>query len=278
MREEWLDVDDRARTGPSSWTWSRLVGVGITAAIAALVIGIGSARLLGGSGAAAVDPPVRVEGAVESADGEPATEIGDAVAVERDGDGTPAADGHLIVTEVSVSTCGGREHGSGFVVADGLLATAAHVVGEAGTVRIDHRGQTVTGEVLGVLADGRDVALVALDAPLDAPPPVGPPPPPGAAVTIVGHPEAGPRTSVVGEVVAVAPEVARAAGGGTILGVDAAVREGMSGGPALDAAGGVVGMVVARETATDTALVVTLPDLADLAGAPLAEGACPTDA
>lgn len=266
MHEEWFPAHGSA----TSWNTRRLLASAVLLTVGALIVGLGAARLLR-PGSVAAGPPPAVASAVEDP---PATELGDAVAAERAGPFVPAPSGHLAVVQMSVNVCDARSVGSGVVVADGLLLTAAHVVGDATLVRVDQGGVTVTGEVLGVLADDRDLALVAVDAPMGAPLSPGRIGPLGEPLTLVGHPDGGPRTSLVGARVDVAPAVANLAGGGEILGVDVSITAGISGGPALDASGAMVGVVVAREAATDTALVVATPDLAALADAALVPGRC----
>ncbi|MEQ8839623.1 MAG: serine protease [Acidimicrobiales bacterium] len=272
----------------TSWNERRLVASAVVVAVALLLIGVGVSRLLhpglvaagdvsaldisaGDSAADDLAPATEVGAAVEEA---PATELGDAVASRRGGPFVPAPAEHLTVVHVSVSVCDARSSGSGVVVADGLLLTAAHVVGDAALVRIDQGGITVTGEVLGVLGDERDLALVAVDAPMRAPLAAAPAPALGAPVTLVGFPDGGPRTVSVGPRVDVTENVARLAGGGEIVGVDVGIEAGISGGPAIDETGTMVGIVVAKEAASDTALVVATPDLVDIGDAALVPGTC----
>jgi S1-C subfamily serine protease len=286
VREEWFlqDQDRDSRLEASSWTSRRLIGAGAAVAVSALAIGIGLGRLLAPVSATATVPTVVAGAMLEASDGPigegtaPETDIADAVSVTRDGELTPAPTENLVVVQVSVSVCGSRSSGSGVLVADGLLLTAAHVVGDAKLVRIDYRGMTVSGEVLGVPVDGRDVALVALDAPLPTPVASGVMPASGTALTVVGHPGGGVRSAFVGPIVDLAPVVASLAGSGDVVGVDVSIAEGISGGPAVDLSGAVVGLVVAKETATDTALVVALPDLAEIASVGLVPGECPAGA
>lgn len=274
MRKEWYSEvpggtgSDRA----SSWNWRRLVAVGAMVAGASLVVGVALGGLIAPGGRFGPE-------AVGAADpsSPPPTDIGDAVVARRSGSLEPAPTEHLVVVEVSANVCGTRSAGTGVLVADGLVLTAAHVVGDAGLVRIDHGATTVTGEVLGVLADGHDVALVAVDAPMSAPLPLAPSPPVGEPVTLVGIPGGGPRTIVVGERTVLADQVA-AAVTGEAIGVDAPVTQGFSGGPALDREGTLVGIVVANETATDTALVIALAGLGRIDETVVIPGRCPTDA
>jgi S1-C subfamily serine protease len=282
VREEWFLRDRESWSGPeaSSWTSRRLIGAASVVAVSALAIGVGLGRLLTPVSATATVPTVVAGAVLEASDvttaegAAPETDIAEAASVARNGEFTPAPTESLVVVQVSVSACGSRSSGSGVLVADGLLLTAAHVVGDAKLVRIDYRGVTVTGEVLGVPVDGRDVALVALDAPLAMPVVGGVMPASGTALTVVGHPGGGVRSAFVGPIVDLAPVVASLAGDGDIVGVDVSIAEGISGGPAVDPSGAVVGLVVAKETATDTALVVALPDLAEIASVGLVPGEC----
>jgi Trypsin-like peptidase domain len=291
VREEWQTDGRKLRQPPAgswttgswttgSWTTQRLLGSGVVVAVVALVVGTGLGRLLAPSTVAASGVvATEVAGAIE-VPGTPApeTEIADAASLRRNGPSEPAPTGQLVVVQVSVSACDARSLGSGVVVADGLLLTAAHVVGDAGLVRIDYRGVTVTGEVLGVLGDGRDVALVAVDAPVSTPVAVGSVPEPGESLTLVGHNGGGILSAAVGPIVELAPVVEAGGGAGEIIGVDVPIDAGISGGPAVDATGAIVGLVVAKETSTDTALVVALPDLAAIGSAGLVPGECPETA
>ncbi len=286
MHEEWRSGSRVPGPRAGSWTSLRLIGAGAVVAVVALALGIALGRLLAPSTVAASGAvPAEVTGVViagpdvhRPATDPPRTEIADAVSLRRNGSSEPAPTDQLVVVQVSVSACDARSLGSGVVVADGLLLTAAHVVGNAGLVRIDYRGVTVTGEVLGVLGDGRDVALVALDAPLAGPVAVGAVPEPGRPLTLVGHSGGGILSTAVGPVVELAPAVEAGGGSGEIVGVDVSIDAGISGGPAVDSTGAIVGLVVAKETSTDTALIVALPDLSTIGSADVVPGTCPETA
>jgi len=200
------------------------------------------------------------------------TRIG-GVVEQRSTDLSPAPTATMPVVKVSVNACGERSQGSGFVVADGLVVTAAHVVGNAGLVRLDMGSNVVTGEVLGQLADGRDIALIAIDTGRLSAPTPGAPPSIGGAVTMVGYPGGQRRTVSVGPRTNPLPTTSRAVAG-ELIGVSAPTGEGFSGGPALDAAGHLVGVVVAAEAGTGTSIVVALPDAETLADAPLSPNVC----
>ena len=207
---------------------------------------------------------------------EPETAVLGAVEV-RDELVAPADASHLIVVQVAATACGGRSRGSAVLVDHDLLVTAAHVVGDAGLVRIDHGSQVLTGEVLGVFADGRDLALIELDASMVAPLPAATVPSAGEPITFVGHPEAGPRTVLVGERTDV-PYLAEQLHRGELLAAAVSVPAGMSGGPAINAAGELLGITVAEETGTQTAIVARIDDPADLAETRLEAGRCPLGA
>ena len=202
-----------------------------------------------------------------------ATEV--AGAVEEAGVAmVPTTIDHLAVVRISVTRCGQRAYGSGVLIDDGLVVTAAHVVGDAGLVRLDQGEITVTGEVLGVLADGRDLALIAVDGPLDGPVSSAAIPMAGAPVTVAGHPSGARVATIVGERVDLTSALAAIARG-PAFGVSVVTELGMSGAPALDDAGRLVGVVIGAETATGTAIVAAVDDARKLAEAVVVEGRCP---
>lgn len=275
MRREWYVVRGSRPTDLSSTSWNarRFAGVGVVMAVACFAGGIGLAQLtapgttLGAGPVAAADPLPP-----------PETEIADAVTETASPGLRPAPVEEMVVVRVSVNVCDTRSVGSGVVIGDGLVLTAAHVVGDASLVRIDHGAVTVTGEVLGVLADGRDLALIAVDAPgVSRLEPV-PAPAVGDAITVVGYPDGDVRRSIaVGPRVELADVVASAIAP-EMIGVDVATSRGFSGGPAVDGTGGLVGIVVAAETATETALVIPVHDLHRIDETAVVAGRCPTDA
>jgi hypothetical protein len=184
---------------------------------------------------------------------------------------------HLAVVRVSVTRCGERAFGSGVLIDNGLVVTAGHVVGDAGLVRLDQGGVTVTGEVRGVLADGRDLALIEVDGPLDGPIASAGIPRAGSPVTVAGHPGGAGITTVVGEKVELAVSVASIARG-PAFGVAVTTGVGMSGGPAIDEAGRLVGVIIGAETGSGTAIVAAVDDAGKLAREALTEGRCPITA
>ncbi len=245
-------------------------------AVAIVVVGLLVLVLLFVLGAEPVAPATPERGTIAGDTREVVTEVAGAVA-ERQGELTPAVTDHLTVVHVSVTTCGERSTGSGVLVGDGILLTAAHVVGDAGLVRIDYRGVVLTGEVQGVFSDGRDLALIEIDAAMVDPITMGTVPTDGEAITVVGHPGGGPLTVTVGPRVAV-PELATRVVAGDLVAVDAATPPGMSGGPAVDGEGDLIGILVAIEAATGTGIVIAIDDPASLNDTALKPGRCPTEA
>jgi len=227
-----------------------------------------------GLSAATLTAPGEIEALAASTDADVETSVAGAVEV-RQHDLSPAPLGDLIIVKISVTACDDRATATGVVIGDGLILTAAHAVGDAGLVRIDGPS-TVTGEVLGVFADGRDLALIAVDTgPIESPE-VAAVPGRGEPITVVGYPGGGPRTTTVGprvEVPGRATDVFR----GELVGLDADIGVGFSGGPALDADGRLIGIVVGAETATGMGIVSVLGDPID-DETPLTAGACETEA
>lgn len=141
--------------------------------------------------------------------------------------------------------------GSGFLVSDALLVTAAHVAGDAEWLTVwAWDGQTARARVV-----ARDLTLDLAVARLDRPPTVAQPLDWAAAPTarptdpvwVWGYPEAG---LVLAAGFSQAPTVStgivsaqRQREGVAYLQLDAAVNAGNSGGPVLDAQGRVVGMI-----------------------------------
>jgi len=242
-----------------------LLAIAVTITVALFGVGVAIGQATTESTRVAAPPVVGVR-----------SEVAGAV-VERTNAADPAPTGHLVVVTVAATSCGVRSVGSGVLVDDDLLVTAAHVVGDAGLVRIDHDGQVLTGEVLGVLADGRDLALIELDAsmarPLRSVAAIAPSDP----ITLVGHPNDGPRTVLVGARTDV-PQLASQLYRGELVAASVSVPPGMSGGPAVDASGALIGITVAEETGTQTAIVVRIDDPAALVDAAVQPGRCPLGA
>jgi S1-C subfamily serine protease len=157
------------------------------------------------------------------------------------------------VVRVLGSACGLGIEGSGWVAADGLVVTNAHVVaGESDTV-VQARG---AGPRLGarpVLFDPRqDIAILRVSG-LGAPAlPIAPDAPSGRAAAVLGFPENGPydvRPARLGQTQQFNSLDAYGRGPvrREILTFRGLVRSGNSGGPLVDSSGRVAGTVFAAE-------------------------------
>jgi S1-C subfamily serine protease len=235
---------------------------------------IGACVAVIGLSAETLTSPRDIEPLAAPADTDVLTAVAGAVEI-RQHDLTPASLGDLLVVKVSVTACGDRSSATGVVIGEGLIITAAHVVGDAGLVRIDGPS-TITGEVLGVFADGRDLALIEVDTGAIAAPTLASAPELGDPITVVGYPGGGARTTTVGPHVD-APDLAAQLFRGALVGLDADIGVGFSGGPAVDADGNLIGIVVGAETATGMGIVSVLGDPID-ADTPLLEGRCQGEA
>ncbi|HSF97340.1 MAG TPA: MarP family serine protease [Ornithinibacter sp.] len=185
--------------------------------------------------------------------------------------------------------CDGAQVGSGWVVSQGRVATNAHVVAGADRVRVSvgGTGRERTARVV-AFDPRRDVAVLEVSG-LDAPVlPLGAPLAQGDAAVVAGFP--GDDGLWVGG--ARVRDVLTARGAdiyGTsgvvrqVYSLRAQVRRGASGGPVLDPAGAVVGMVFATSLDDpDTGYALTLDDIGAVlaqgsaSSAPVSTGQCPT--
>ncbi len=159
------------------------------------------------------------------------------------------------VVRLNVSTCDGGGNGSGFVIAPGLVATAAHVVDGATSIELEpERGGTVQATVVGSDSD-EDLALVRADGSLDArtlrfaP---GGDAAIGDDVIALGYPLGLPFTATRGALTGDGREVTVDGTNYTgLFQTDAAVNPGNSGGAIVNSKGQVVGVVVAGGDGTE---------------------------
>ena len=84
-------------------------------------------------------------------------------------------------------------------------------------------------------------------------------------------------STLVGERIDLAPSLAAIARG-PAFGVSVVTEVGMSGAPALDDSGRLVGVVIGAETASGTAIVAAVDDAASLADQVVVAGRCPLTA
>ncbi|MFB9776909.1 MarP family serine protease [Brevibacterium otitidis] len=178
------------------------------------------------------------------------------------------AHGSVVKVVTTATECGRLQEGTGWVYADGLVATNAHVVAGAQelTVQIAGTGEPFRAEVV-AFDPATDAAVLRVP---DLPAPaleLGSDLGAGADSVLVGFPENGPYTispsrvreqlSARGLDIYNEETVLR-----DIYSLRGIVRSGNSGGPLLDAQGRVVGMVFAKSaTESETGYALTLDEI-----------------
>lgn len=173
------------------------------------------------------------------------------------------------VVRIATRTCDTTLVGTGTLLADGRVLTAAHVVTGAARIEVSTEGGgepsgSVTSiersldddvAVLGGLAPsaaGRTVERSALAAGTPGP----------ALVTVAGHPGGGDEAVRVGRVQAMIPR-RDPAGPPVLARLDIEVFPGDSGGPVFDADGAVAAMVLSREQISGRGLAAPASAIAD---------------
>lgn len=191
---------------------------------------------------AEVDPFPRVDGPVPEGD-PPDPQVAGDPEIEA------ARDSVVRVTGVA---CGFGVAGSGWVAADGIVVTNAHVVAgeEETSVQLGGEGDKLDASVVAFDVEN-DVAVLAVPG-LDAPAlSFDPDPTAGASAAILGFPEGGPydvRAARLGSTRTVLSQDAYGKGPiqRSITSFRGVVRQGNSGGPLVDRSGRVVGTVFAQ--------------------------------
>lgn len=146
--------------------------------------------------------------------------------------------------------CGVSMTGSGFVAADDLIVTNAHVVAGVDTPVVELPGRDAREGRVVYFDPVDDLAVIAVSDLGATPLPVVPPVAAGAAVAVQGYPLGGPFTSGAAFVLSVGsapvPDIYdQSSTPREIYALDADVRPGNSGGPLLTDAGDVAGVVFA---------------------------------
>jgi serine protease Do len=139
--------------------------------------------------------------------------------------------------------------GTGFVVADGLVATNAHVIGEGRPISVEFAdGKKYDAVSVHAYDLKRDLAVLRIDAGGLKPIPLGDSDKlkDGQDVVVLGNPK-GLRYSVVRGVVSGVREI----DGRKMVQLAIPVEAGNSGGPAVDAQGCVLGVVTLKSVVTD---------------------------
>lgn len=165
------------------------------------------------------------------------------------------------VVRLEVVTCSGAGTGSGALVADDLVVTAAHVVEDAQSVQLLVGDTSAAGEVVG-LSPGEDLALVRASRPFPGhvftlSPSV---PEVGTEVAALGFPLSGPLSLAGPGIVSTHDETVSYVTGDPpeevvvdgLMRVTLPTNAGNSGGPVVDGAGDVVGLVSGSRTSSGT--------------------------
>jgi S1-C subfamily serine protease len=186
------------------------------------------------------------------------------------------------VVRIVGTSCGLGVVGSGWAAGPELVVTAAHVVAGQDDTTVEAPGSTRRLPAQALAFDVRnDVAVLRVRGlrtrALQLVDPV-----PGDAVAIVGYPGNGPLTSTPGRVGRTATVLTDDAYGKgpisrTITAVGGAVRNGNSGGPAIDGEGRVQGTIFAARSGSESGYAVPAELVRDLlagARAPVSTGEC----
>ncbi|HKF14381.1 MAG TPA: MarP family serine protease [Gaiellaceae bacterium] len=187
------------------------------------------------------------------------------------------------VVRVVGTACGLGLEGSGWVAANGLVVTNAHVVAGETDTAVDRAGSAPLAATPVAFDARNDVAVLRVPG-LKAPPLAQAEPRIGTAGAVLGYPDNGPltaRPARVGRTTAVLSVDAYGRGpvARRITSLRGDVRPGNSGGPLLDASGRVVGTVFAARIEGEAGYAVP-PDAVDDAvadardGQPVSTGDC----
>lgn len=165
------------------------------------------------------------------------------------------------VVELRGRACGIIKQGSGWVAADGLIVTNAHVIaGQDDTRVVLAEGATLAAEPVYVDA-GDDVALLRVDGLTATPLTLGDAPSRPQSVVLLGHPGGGPLTAEAATAAPprtiVAPNAyGRGASARSVVVTRGSLGPGSSGGPVVDSSGTVVAMIFGGTSDGDSGAAV----------------------
>ncbi len=198
---------------------------------------------------------------------------------------TAAARSVVRITGVAYA-CGQSQSGSGFVVAEDRVVTNAHVVAGVAQPVIEIPGRAAQTGTIVYFDPVDDLAVIAVEG-LEAPPlDLSTTLPAGSAAVTDGFPLGGPFESRSATVLSVAvipvdDIYGRSRSTREVYSLAARVQQGDSGGPVLDPAGGVVGVVFARNLDTvNLGYALTMAELSPVAdrapslGGAVSSGGC----
>ncbi len=200
--------------------------------------------------------------------------------IKRDPEVRAAADS---VAKIVSLACGHSGSGSGWVAADGLVVTNAHVVRGSDEIRVQMEGRGRLHDAESIWYDARnDIAILRAKGVRGAAPlPIVPKPRQGTPAAVLGFPGGGPYTVEPARLGATAKVSGRRVGGEIVrrevTSLRAGVRPGTSGGPVVDGRGRVVTVIFAGRLGGHGAYGVPMPVVASAlrrAGPPVDTGAC----
>lgn len=152
------------------------------------------------------------------------------------------------VAKITVTLCDGGGLGTGFLISDDLIVTAAHVVEDQAAISVSVGTQIVNAEVLGVDVPG-DLALLRTDRPVTGHifNFVSVPPVLGTEVAALGYPLEADLTFTSGRVSGLNRQQTIGSITTTnLIQTDTAINQGNSGGPLLTMDGSVAGIVSSK--------------------------------
>lgn len=232
------------------------------------------------AGFTAVVALLAANGSLAAADGAvtPDTALaGPARVVERaDPSLTVRTDAAEAVVRVTGRSCEGHGGGSGWYLRDGRLVTAAHVVDGSAALLAQGPDGAVSGAVERWSAPGGDLAVATVDRMVARALPLGGTVTAGDTVTVAGVARDGRVHTLAGSIVATAEAADYGLDGTDLIVVDAEVEPGMSGGPAVDAEGRVIGVVRAVERSSGVTLITPVAELWSVLDVGAGPGAAPS--
>ncbi|WP_348789615.1 MarP family serine protease [Leifsonia sp. NPDC080035] len=292
----WLDSLVGAVLGLVTWAvvvWL-VAGFAMATSLATVVQAANSSRVVSTLNTIAPMPSSTVLGAVDDAlagaglpkvfeGGEPITPI---EAPDRSVPSAVAKAQDSVVTVLAAKpACGVDSEGSGWVVQRGRVVTNAHVVAGASSIVVRSAdGTGVDRATLVAFDPERDLAVLDVTDLSAQPLRIGEDLAAGDQAYAAGYPGDGPFTitpqRVRGELTARGTDIYQSGiVERQIYSLRGSIRPGNSGGPLLDTAGDVAGVVFARSTSdADTGYALTLdelrPVLNSVGSAPISSGAC----
>lgn len=152
--------------------------------------------------------------------------------------------------------CGQNQTGTGFVVSPGRVLTNAHVVAGVSMPVVQTQKQGALPARVVYFDQVQDLAILAVDSLAAEPLPTAPTVPGNTAAAFAGYPLGGPLQVRPATVLSAGPMLVPDITGGAKSALDVYqlagnVQSGNSGGPLLDEAGRVIGVVFAKATSTD---------------------------